>query len=84
MGAWSELGELRSGAGPGVPLALMALGWCRRLPGCCRTRLIFLSFFFIFLFWIFFFTKELSVSNNEMIFLPVLNLQLLVIFSQSC
>lgn len=55
VGAWSELGELRSGAGPGVPLALMALGWCRRLPGCCRTRLIFLSFFFILLFWIFFF-----------------------------
>lgn len=86
MGAWSELGELRRRAGPGVPLALMALGWCRRLPGCCRTRLIFLSFFFLlFLFWIFFFfTKELSVSNNEMIFLPVLNSQLLVIFSQSC
>lgn len=41
----------------------------------------FSPFFFNFLF---FFTKELSVSNDEMIFLPVLNLQLLVIFSQSC
>lgn len=29
--------ELRSRAG---------LGWCQRLPGCCRTRLILLAFFF--------------------------------------
>lgn len=55
MGAWSELGELRRRAGPGVPLALMALGWCRRLPGCCRTRLIFLSFFFLLFYFGFFF-----------------------------
>lgn len=38
----------------------------------------------LFFFLIFFFTKELSLSNDEMIFLPVLNSQLLVIFSQSC
>lgn len=43
VGAWREL---RSGAGSGVPLAQMGLGWCRRLPGCCRTQLILLAFFF--------------------------------------
>lgn len=84
--AWSELGELRSRAGPGVPLAQVGLGCCWRLPGCCRTWLILLAFFFSFFFIleIFFFTKELFVSNDEMIFLPVLNWQLLVIFNQSC
>lgn len=68
-----------------MPLAQMGLGWCWRLPGCCRTQLILLAFFLIFVFNLdFFFTKELSVSNDEMIFLPVLNSQLLVVFSQSC
>lgn len=37
------------------------------------SRLLFLIFFIL---EIFFFTKELFVSNDEMIFLPVLNLQL--------
>lgn len=39
---------------------------------------LFLIFVLIWIF--FFFTKELSVSNDEMIFLPVLNSQLLVVF----
>lgn len=39
---------------------------------------LFLIFVLIWIF--FFFTKELSVSNDEMIFLPVLNSQLLVGF----
>lgn len=73
-------------------------GWAWRAPGTDGPGLVSeaawmlqnsadLSLLFFLTFFIldfFFFTKELSVSNDEMIFLPVLNSQLLVIFSQSC
>lgn len=71
-------------------------GWAWRAPGSDGPGLVSeaawmlqdsadlsLLFFYFFILDFFFFTKELSVSNNEMIFLPVLNSQLLVIFSQS-
>lgn len=75
-------------------------GWAWRAPGTDGPGLVleaawmlqdsadffspfFLNFFFFNL-ELFFFIKELSVSNDEMIFLPVLNSQLLVVFSQSC
>lgn len=50
------VGELRSMAGSGIPVATTGLGRHQRLAGCCRTRLILLSFFFFFeYFFLFFF-----------------------------
>lgn len=43
------VGELRSVAGSGIPVARTGLGRHQRLAGCCRTRLILLSSFFFFL-----------------------------------
>lgn len=83
MGAWragrAEQGWAWHAPGTDEPGLVLEAAWMLQ-DSADPSRL-----FLIFVFNLdFFFTKESSVSHDEMIFLPVLNSQLLVVFSQSC
>lgn len=70
-GRAEEQGWAWRAPGTGGPGLMLEAAWM--LQDLADSRLLFLIFFIL---EIFFFTKELFVSNDEMIFLPVLNLQL--------